>query len=435
MSVFSHNHPVLNSRLPFGRWAFLLQLLLILAAGSTVWAAGCTPAPAGLVAWWPGDGNANDIVGTNNGSLMGGATANTAGYVGLAFHLNGTNNFVQIPDSPVFHPTNFTIEAWVRFDSLDSPPVGGSPPGQAYIIYKHNSRGAGEQEAFNLSKDRNLTSTPGDTICFEVSSASAKLVYLESVTLLATGVWYHIAGVRGPAFIQLFVNGRLESQTNVDFPQDYGSQPLLFGTSGISYWDHKFHGTLDEVALYNRALSSNEIAALYASGSAGKCKAPELLTQPSGQTCYWGSSVTFTAAVTGMNPLVYHWQENGGAISAATNSTLQLTNLQLTNAGNYALLVTNVDGSVTSNPARLIMKVADVSVALVPLGGNRHSVALTLGGVSNQTYGIQFSSNLTSWAGLTNLTLTAPTNVWLDPQAATQAARFYRVGQGPIPIP
>src|ERR1035437_7420573 len=310
MRVFSHSHQVVNSRRPFGWWAFLLQLLLTLVAGSAVWAADCTPAPAGLVAWWPGDGNANDMAGTNNGSLMGGATANGTGYVGSAFKLDGTNGYVQIPDSPVFHPTNFTIEAWMRFDSLDSPPVGYSPAGQSYIIFKHNSRGGDEQEAFSLCKERNITSVPGDTFIFEVSSASAQAVYLSSATLISTGVWYHVAGVRGSNFIQLYVNGQLESQTNVDFPQDYGSQPLLFGTSGISYWDHKFDGELDEVSLYNRVLAASEIAALYASGNAGKCKAPTLFVQPVGQTCYWGGSVTFTSVVAGVNPLVYHWQEN-----------------------------------------------------------------------------------------------------------------------------
>ena len=109
-----------------------------------------------------------------------------------------------------------------------------------------------------------------------------------------------------------------------------------------------------------------------------------------------------------------------------------MTNLQMTNAGNYVVLVTNVEGSVTSNPALLVMKVADVSIAL---DHTQNVAALTLGGVSNKTYGIQFSSNLANWVGLTNLTLTVPTNVWLDPQTATQAVRFYRVGQGPIPIP
>jgi hypothetical protein len=81
------------------------------------------------------------------------------------------------------------------------------------------------------------------------------------------------------------------------------------------------------------------------------------------------------------------------------------------------------------------VKVDDVSVKLVSLGGNRKGAALTVSGVSNKTYGIQFSTNLSNWVGLTNFTLTAPTNVWLDPQTATQAVRFYRVGQGPIPIP
>ena len=72
MSVFSHNSTVLNSRLPVGRWVFLLQLSLILVAGSAVRAADCNPAPAGLIGWWPGDGNANDVAGTNNGALRGG---------------------------------------------------------------------------------------------------------------------------------------------------------------------------------------------------------------------------------------------------------------------------------------------------------------------------------------------------------------------------
>jgi hypothetical protein len=245
-------------------------------------------------------------------------------------------------------------------------------------------------------------------------------------------VWYHVAAVRGSNYIQLYINGRLDVQTQANFSQDYnGHWPVYFGSSGQT-WDGKLNGILDEFSLYNRALSSNEIAAIYQAGSAGKCKAPAFVTQPSNQTGYWGGSVTFTSIVTGVNPLVYHWQQNGGAITAATNSTLQLTNLQMTNTGNYVVLVTNVVGSVTSRPALLSVKVADVSIALA---NPKKAVALTLGGVSNKTYGIQFSSNLTSWVGLTNLTLTAPTNVWLDPQAATQAARFYRVGQGPIPIP
>src|SRR5262245_27957445 len=98
-------------------------------------AADCLPAPVGLVGWWPGDGNANDIAGTNHGSLQGGATANAVGMAGSAFSFDGTNRYVQIPDSLLLKPTNLTVMCWVRFTSLNS--AGNTPNlGQQYLIFK-----------------------------------------------------------------------------------------------------------------------------------------------------------------------------------------------------------------------------------------------------------------------------------------------------------
>jgi len=64
----------------------------------------------------PGDGNANDIVGSNNGTLMIGATF-AAGKAGQAFSLDGTNDFVSVPDSDLwaFGPGDFTIDLWANF--------------------------------------------------------------------------------------------------------------------------------------------------------------------------------------------------------------------------------------------------------------------------------------------------------------------------------
>ena len=70
----------------------------------------------------------------------------------------------------------------------------------------------------------------------------------------------------------------VEGQANVSFPQDYGSSPLYFGSSGVAGWDRKFSGTLDEVSLYGRALTSGEVAAVFAAGADGKCKAPIITT-------------------------------------------------------------------------------------------------------------------------------------------------------------
>src|SRR5205807_10555056 len=68
-------------------------ILFVLGWGIELRAASCVSAPTGLVSWWPGDGGANDIAGANNGSLQGGATANTTGINGSAFNFDGTNAF------------------------------------------------------------------------------------------------------------------------------------------------------------------------------------------------------------------------------------------------------------------------------------------------------------------------------------------------------
>src|SRR5579871_4662276 len=85
-------------------------------------AADCDPPPAGIIGWWPGQGNATNVAGTNglNGTLQGGATATNAGMVGQCLGFNGTTAYVSIADDPALHPTNFTIETWVNFSSLDS---------------------------------------------------------------------------------------------------------------------------------------------------------------------------------------------------------------------------------------------------------------------------------------------------------------------------
>ena len=157
--------------------------------------------------------------------------------------------------------------------------------------------------------------------------------------------------------MQLYVNGQLESQTNVSFAQDYGTLPLYFGTSGETYWDRKLKGRLDEVSLYNRALSSNEVAAIYAAGAPGKCKGASIAVQPQSQTVVAGTNVIFTVTATGFGLLSYQWQFNGTNISAASNTSLVLTNVQPTNAGSYTVVVTNSLGSVTSAVAVLTVLV------------------------------------------------------------------------------
>src|SRR5690349_4825346 len=90
----------------------LVSLLAIMTVVSSTRAANCDPAPTNLVSWWPAEGTANDSVGNNNGTLQNGAGF-APGIVGQAFTFNGTNQWVDVTNSPALNPTNsFTIEGW-----------------------------------------------------------------------------------------------------------------------------------------------------------------------------------------------------------------------------------------------------------------------------------------------------------------------------------
>ena len=93
--------------------------------------------------------------------------------------------------------------------------------------------------------------------------------------------------------------------------------------------------------------------------------APSIQTHPQNQTVTAGTSVQFTVAATGFPPPTYQWTKDGAAISGATGSSLNLSNVQTGDAGNYAVIVTNSLGSVTSNAATLTVN----TVASPPSGG------------------------------------------------------------------
>src|ERR1035441_4179534 len=77
-------------------------------------ATNCTPALSGLVSWWPGDGFALDVAGTNNGTLQGGATY-TNGLVGQAFSFNGVSGWIDVTNEAPLNPTGpFSLEYWIN---------------------------------------------------------------------------------------------------------------------------------------------------------------------------------------------------------------------------------------------------------------------------------------------------------------------------------
>jgi hypothetical protein len=379
-------------------------MVVVVACGLAAlqaWSADCVLPPTGLVAWWSAEGNADDRVGTNNGTLRGEATF-ASGEVGQAFSFNGYNGSVLVPDAPTLRFTNaMTIEAWIYLSAYGV----GFP---CEIVSKWF--GNGDRMSYTTSVDTSgkayiavssdgLTSVPGIDV---ITVYSADIVPLNQ--------WTHFAATYDGAWLTLYLNGRLENQvpwTQGIFP---GAAPLVIGAS---YNASVFNGLVDEAALYSRALSASEIASIYNAGSAGKCNVPIITSQPQSQVGYWGKNVTFSVRATNSQSLSYQWLKDGAPVGGASGSSLELTNLQMTDAGNYSVVVTNSAGSTTSHEAYLTMNPAGVSLALYS--------GITIDGVVGLTYGIQGNadlSNTNGWRGMANVTLGTPTHLWFDVQPA-----------------
>jgi hypothetical protein len=251
---------------------------------------------------------------------------------------------------------------------------------------------------------------------------------------LLTNSTMHVVGVyqRGQS-MSLYINGILS--TNIAVPDEdlYTTSDYLVSalgsyhyTLGPSQW---FRGTIDDFRVYTRALSASEVQQLYHFESSA-CPVPFITSQPQGQVGYWGKSLTMNVAAVSDPPLGYAWVKDGIPLQGASGSSLVLTNLQATNAGNYSVVITNGCGPTTSSNAYVTVNPAGVSLALYS--------GVTIDGVVGLTYGVQYNtdlSNTNGWQGLANITLSVPAEVWFDLQPATQPQRFYRVVPGPISIP
>jgi len=167
---------------------------------------------------------------------------------------------------------------------------------------------------------------------------------------------------------------------------------------------------MDEVSVYNRALTAAEIQAI-AQAQDGKCPVPPtILTQPQSQTVPAGSNVTFNVVAIGEKPLTYQWQLNGTNIPTATSPSLTLTSVQSRDAGTYTVVIGNSISSITSDPASLDVKYIYVFANGESLTNSLYSFVLpvTIGIQSVFTNGATFYTLDGSVPGFASTPYTAP---------------------------
>jgi hypothetical protein len=133
-------------------------------------------------------------------------------------------------------------------------------------------------------------------------------------------------------------------------------------------------------------------------------KAPTVTSQPLSLTILTGQTARFTVVAAGTAPLAYQWSLNGKSIRGGTNSTLILGNAQPSQAGSYAVLVSNPVGSAASSNAVLTIHAPPVitSQPQSPRGGAGHTATLTVGVSGSAPVGYQWRFNGAFLAGATN---------------------------------
>ena len=205
-------------------------------------------AQADLVGHWTFDEGSGTVAADstiygNHGTLtnMDPSTDWVAGKIGSGLDFDGNNDFVDIgvPASTILDLSDaFTVMAWVK-------PTGSFHSSWNYVV-RHKSKfefgfyGPGEAEQPRL----------------KVKNDSGTRLEVEGDPL-AQGQWYHVAGVRSGSWLGIYVDGVLKDSRN-DFAGDLNSNAEFLGIGGEG-GDDAFNGTIDDVRIYNHALTQEEI--------------------------------------------------------------------------------------------------------------------------------------------------------------------------------
>ena len=227
-------------------------------------ATNCVNPPGGMVAWWPGDGNAADIVGGNHGTAENGATFST-GMVAQAFSLNGTQDiFIGNPNA-LRITGSITLDAWVNPSTV--------PPNNQLmsIVTKWFSEGvSGDSYGLFLSPDES-----GNLFLLgAISEPNSEDPGMIGGTRIPLNTWTHVAMTYDATTGEniLYVNGVLDGvRTRTGGILD-STTNVYIGRQDDTDFPRFFSGEIDEVEIFNRVLRSDEILSIFNANSFGKCK-------------------------------------------------------------------------------------------------------------------------------------------------------------------
>lgn len=204
----------------------------------------------GLVAYYPFNGNANDESGNgNHGEIRGNVvlTSDRFGNSNSAYKFPGQSfNYISVPDNEILHISSFTLSAWFYTDADNY--------GSGYLICKG-------RDIIDGSYRLGVGGVGAETEYGQINGAGIEEIPSVKVWHMATGT---VEGDRA----KFYLDGNLVAEETLSKPFVYdNSESLTFGmhyySSVPSYWTYPYLGIIDDIRIYNRVLTQEEIRSLY----------------------------------------------------------------------------------------------------------------------------------------------------------------------------
>lgn len=268
-----------------------------------------------LVAYYPLNNNSGaDASGNGYNMTLNTTTATTNRFTSpnAAVLFNGNAGGSVISNNNLNFNNQYTISCWIKATSLG---------GNQRIVDK----------LLNTTTSNFLVDLNNTTLRFYVGNPGNNNV--QSSQPLATNTWYHIVACYDGTTAKLYVNNILSNSTAATGVLTPNTSQMLLGVAQSS--SLRFSGAIDEVRLYNRALSTFEIASLY--------NAIDFSTQPLSLTnCVPGAATSFNTVIGNATSL--QWYKDGVALSnnsiynGVTNDTLNISSVGSNEFGNYQVM-------------------------------------------------------------------------------------------------
>ena len=292
-------------------------------------AQNATPVVLGnLIADYPAAGNANDATGYNNHATVQGAqlTTDRFGKANRAYSFNGIDQSLTAANSPQLNSASTTISFWVN-------PASFPASGEVYLL----SNG-GYQERWKVSMPNHgkpVFTTHANGMCCSD---------LDSGTPLTIGTWTHVVMVHDGSQDIIYFNGVQVNAKNTTGALDSTTKPLGIGFDPLNNNGY-FDGSLDEIEIYNVALTAAQIAALYAAQNQAPVstdtEAPCAPLNLAADVNFTNVSLTWLPAMDNVGVEAYNVYQEGALI--ATTPSLQSLVPNLTPLTEYVFGISAVD--------------------------------------------------------------------------------------------